>query len=221
MSSHVHGVKVAGHGDGKSYIYVNDVEGLVSLVQMGTIELHAWNAMVDDVKHPDRIIFDLDPALDVSWDKVRRAALDVRDNLKKFNLISFLKTTGGKGLHVVVPFARGPRWSEAKQFARAFSQAMAGDAPDRFTINSRKDVRKGRIFIDYLRNDETASAVAAYAVRARPGAPVSVPIDWKELNALESGSVFGLTEALKRRIDPWRDIAKAADQVLTVGKTRF
>jgi hypothetical protein len=92
MSSHVHGVRVAGHGDGKSYIYVNDVEGLVSLVQMGTIELHAWNATVDDVKHPDRIIFDLDPAPDVPWDEVRRAAIDVRANLKKFNLVSFLKT---------------------------------------------------------------------------------------------------------------------------------
>jgi bifunctional non-homologous end joining protein LigD len=220
MSSHVHGVNVSGHGDGKAYIYVNDVEGLVSLVQMGTIEVHAWNATVDDVKHPDRIIFDLDPAPDVSWDEVRRATLEVRANLKKFGLVSFLKTTGGKGLHVLVPFARGPSWSEAKRFARAFSEAMAGDAPDRFTINSRKDVRRGRIFIDYLRNDETASAVASYAVRARPGAPVSMPIDWRELNALKSGRVFGIAEALKRRTDPWKDVAETADQVLPVGETR-
>ena len=108
MSSHVHGVKVAGHGEGKAYIYINDAEGLISLVQMGTIELHAWNATVDDVKSPDRLIFDLDPAPDVPWEAVKSAARNVRTNLKMFGLVSFLKTTGGKGLHVVVPFARGP-----------------------------------------------------------------------------------------------------------------
>ena len=169
-------------------------EGLVSLVQMGTIEFHAWNATVENVKHPDRIIFDLDPASDVAWDEVKRAARDIRANLKTLGLVSFLKTTGGKGLHVVVPFARGQSWSEAKQFSRAFSEAMARDAPDRFTINNRKDVRTGRIFIDYLRNDETASAVAAYAVRARPGAPVSLPIDWKELSSLKGGGAFSIND---------------------------
>ena len=217
MSSHVRGVKVAGRGEGKAYIYVSDAEGLVSLVQMGTIELHAWNATVDDVKHPDRIIFDLDPAPDVAWEAVKNAARQVRANLKTFGLVSFLKTTGGKGLHVVVPFARGPRWAEVKQFARAFSNALTRDEPNRFTINSRKDARKGRIFIDYLRNDETASAIAAYAVRARPGAPVSLPIGWKELSALESAAVFGIKDALRRRADPWKDIATAAAQVLPVG----
>jgi bifunctional non-homologous end joining protein LigD len=217
MSSHVHGVKVSGHGEGKAYIYVNDAEGLISLVQMGTIELHAWNATVDDVKKPDRLIFDLDPAPDVPWEAVKNAARDVRSNLKKFGLVSFLKTTGGKGLHIVVPFARGPSWSEAKQFARSFSNAMATDEPDRFTINSRKDVRKGRIFVDYLRNDETASAVAAYAVRARPGAPVSLPIDWQELSSLKSGAAFSIKDALKRRADPWKDIARAAGQRLPLG----
>ena len=218
MSPHVHGIKVAGHGEGKAYIYVNDAEGLVSLVQMGTIELHAWNATVRDVKKPDRLIFDLDPAPDVAWDEVKRAALDVRDNLKKLDLVSFLKTTGGKGLHVVVPFARGPSWSDAKQFARAFSDAMAKDEPGRFTINSRKEVRKGRIFLDYLRNDETASAVAAYSARARPAAPVSLPIDWKELPALKSGAAFGIKDALTRRADPWTHMAKAGQQRLPLGR---
>ncbi len=221
MSSHVYGVKVPGHGEGKAYIYVNDAEGLVSLVQMGTIELHAWNATVDDVKRPDRIIFDLDPAPDVEWDAVRRAALQVRANLKNLGLASFLKTTGGKGLHIVLPFARGPGWSQAKQFARAFSSAMAKDEPKRFTINSRKDVRKGRIFIDYLRNDETASSVAAYAVRARPGAPVSVPIDWKELSSLKSGGDFSMKDALNRGPDPWKEIAKAVRQGLPLGTSRL
>jgi len=218
MSSHVKGVLVEGHGEGKPYIYIEDAAGLVSLVQMGTIELHVWNAMVDSVKKPDRVIFDLDPAPQVKWERVRDAAHEVRDNLKRLGLVSFLKTTGGKGLHVVVPFKPGPSWAEAKRFARAFSDAMAKNAPDRFTINSRKDVRTGRIFIDYLRNDETASAVAAYSVRARQGAPVSMPIDWKELGDLRSGSAFGMAETLKRRGDPWRAIAKAGKQRLPLAK---
>jgi bifunctional non-homologous end joining protein LigD len=214
MSSHVHGVKIAGRGDGKDYIYVNDAEGLVSLVQMGAIEFHAWNATVDAIKSPDRLIFDLDPAPDVSWQEVKNAALDVRTNLKKLGLVAFLKTTGGKGLHVVVPFARGRTWSEAKSFARAFSEAMAVHEPERFTVNSRKAARKGRIFLDYLRNDETASAVAAYSVRARPGAPVSMPIDWKELSKLKTAAHFGIKEALARRTDPWKNIEKAGRQAL-------
>lgn len=214
MSSHVRSVKVAGHGDGKPYIYVDDAEGLVSLVQMGTIELHAWNARVSNVKKPDRLIFDLDPAPDVKWQAVKHAARDVRENLKKLGLVSFLKTTGGKGVHIMVPFAPGPSWAEAKRFERAFSDIMAKADPDRFTINSRKDVRAGRIFIDYLRNDETASAVAAYSVRARPGAPVSLPIDWKALPRLKAGRIFSIKDALKRRKDPWASTAEAAQQTL-------
>ena len=142
MSSHVHGVKVAGHGEGKAYIYVDDAEGLVSLIQMGTIEFHAWGATVDEVKKPDRLIFDLDPGPDVAWGQVKQAALDVRSNLKSAGLVSLIKTTGGKGLHVVVPFARGPSWPEAKGYARIFSETMAKNEPDRFTINNRKDVTK-------------------------------------------------------------------------------
>jgi len=214
MPSSVRAVKVAGRGDGKPFIYIDDAEGLVSLVQMGTIELHAWNATVDDVKKPDQLIFDLDPAPGIEWDAVKRAARDVRDALQKLGLVAFLKTTGGKGLHVVVPFARGPDWTQAKQFARAFSDTLAKAEPDRFTINNRKDVRVGHIFIDYLRNDETASAVAAYSVRARPGAPVSLPMDWKDLSRLRSGDAFHTKDALKPRRDPWVGIAKARRQRL-------
>ncbi len=162
----------------------------------------------------DRLIFDLDPAPDVPWKETKQAAVDLRANLKALGLVSFLKTTGGKGLHVVVPFARGPSWAEAKSFARSLAEAMANDEPERFTINNRNDVRKGRIFIDYLRNDETASAVAAYSVRARPGAPVSMPIDWKELSNLRSGAVFTIKNALARRADPWKSIQEAGYQAL-------
>ena len=216
MSDHIKGVKVEGHGDGKPYIYVDSTAGLVSLAQMGTIELHVWNATVDSVKKPDRLIFDLDPAPDVGWSKVKEAAREVRDNLATLGLTAFLKTTGGKGLHVVLPFVRGPSWSDVKEFARSFADAMARDHPDRFTINSRKAVRRGRIFIDYLRNDETSSAVAAYSVRARPGAPVSVPIDWRELSALTSGSEFKIADALRRRIDPWKTLGKSGKQSLPI-----
>lgn len=214
MSDHVKGVSVSGHGEGKPYIYVDDTPGLVSLVQMGTIELHVWNSTVAAVKKPDRIVFDLDPAPDVSWERVKTAALEVRANLKKLGLTCFLKTTGGKGLHIVLPFKAGPSWNDAKSFARALSDAMAKDAPDRFTINSRKETRKGRIFIDYLRNDETASAVAAYSVRARPGAAVSVPISWDELGKLKSGAAFGMRETLKRRSDPWKAMSRVGKQSL-------
>jgi bifunctional non-homologous end joining protein LigD len=220
MPSHVRAVNVAGRGDGKPFIFIDDVEGLASLVQMGTIEIHAWNATAANVKKPDRLIFDLDPGEDVEWEAVKDAARDVREGLKKLKLVSFLKTKGGKGLHVVVPFAPGPSWTEAKQFARSFSEILAKTEPDRFTINNRKDVRGGHIFIDYLRNDETASAVAAYSVRARPGAPVSLPIDWKELPRLTAGSAFNIKDALKRRKDPWADIAKAGCQKLPLDEVR-
>ena len=219
MSGHLKDVNVEGRGDGKPFIYIDDVKGLVALVQMGTIELHAWNATVDAVKTPDRLIFDLDPGPDVPWVEVKRAASDLRARLEKLGLVAFLKTTGGKGLHVVVPFRRGPDWAAAKEFARTLASAMAADEPDRFTVNSRKQQRKGRIFIDYLRNDETASAVTAYSVRARPGAPVSLPIDWKQLARLQSGDAFGMREAVNQRGDPWRGMAQAARQSLPALET--
>ena len=218
MASHVRAVKVAGRGDGKPFIYIDDAEGLVSLVQMGAIELHAWNSPASNPKKPDRLIFDLDPADDIKWAAVKDAARDVRDALTKLGLVSFLKTTGGKGLHIVVPFAPGPSWVEAKGFARTFSARLATAEPDRFTINPRKDVRPGHIFVDYLRNDETASAVAAYSVRARPGAPISLPLDWNELRELKSGDAFRINDALKRRKDPWTNMAKASRQRLPLGR---
>jgi bifunctional non-homologous end joining protein LigD len=214
LGDHVRSVKVAGRGDGKPFIFIDDIEGLIALVQMGTIELHAWNALVSNVKKPDRLIFDLDPSEAIEWSTTKNAARRVREKLKKLGLVSFLKTTGGKGLHVVVPFAPGPSWGEAKAFARGFSNSMAEAQPERYTINNRLEAHKGRIFIDYLRNDETASAVAAYSVRARPGAPVSMPIEWAELSRLRAGDAFNVRNALKRRKDPWADLRKAGRQRL-------
>jgi bifunctional non-homologous end joining protein LigD len=219
MASTVHAVKVAGRGDGKPFIFIDDAAGLVSLVQMGTIEIHAWNVTVSNIKKPDRLIFDLDPGPDVEWAAVKNAARQVRTALEKLGLTSFLKTTGGKGLHVVAPFTPGPGWPETKQFARSVADALAKAEPDRYTINSRKDVRGGRIFIDYLRNDETASAIAAYSVRARAGAPVSLPIGWEELARLKSGDAFHIKDALQRRKDPWANIARAGVQRLPLERS--
>jgi bifunctional non-homologous end joining protein LigD len=147
----------------------------------------------------------------VPFADVKKAAEDVRDGLKQLKLTSFLKTTGGNGLHVVVPFKKGPSWDEAKNFARTFSEAMAKAAPDRFTTNIRKAARTGKIFIDYLRNGEGASAVAPYSTRARKGAPIALPIDWKELKTLNGGDEFHMKDAMKRlKKKPWRAMTSAA-----------
>ncbi len=197
-------------GDKKPYLMIEDARGLTALVQMGVLEIHVWGSNADDPQHPDRLVFDLDPAPDVPFADVKKAAEEVLDGLKQMKLTSFLKTTGGKGLHVVVPFKKGPSWDEAKNFARAFSEAMTKEAPDRFTTNIRKAARTGKIFIDYLRNGEGASAVAPYSTRARKGAPIALPIDWKELKTLKSGDQFHMKDAVKRlKKDPWRTMSMA------------
>jgi bifunctional non-homologous end joining protein LigD len=216
-SPHLKPVKVAGRGAGEPYIALTDVAGLVTLVQRDVLEIHVWGSQARRPERPDRLVFDFDPAPDVKFAAVKRAALQMRGLLKELKLESFLKTTGGKGLHVVVPFEIGPGWDEVKDFSRRIAQAVAEHDPDHFTINSRKDVRHGRIFIDYLRNGLGASAVAPYSTRARPGAPVALPLRWQELAGLKSGSGFTLQHALRRlRADPWAKLA-ATRQRLPIG----
>jgi bifunctional non-homologous end joining protein LigD len=201
-------VQVAGRGGGEPYVMVTDVAGLVTLVQRDVLEIHVWGSQGKRPDRPDRLVFDFDPAPDVKFAAVKKAALQMRGILKDLGLISFLKTTGGKGLHVVVPFETGPGWGEVKDFSRRIAEAVAEHDPDHFTINSRKDVRHGRIFIDYLRNGLAASAIAPYSTRARPGAPVALPLRWEELARLKSGSGFTLKDALRRlRADPWAKLA--------------
>jgi bifunctional non-homologous end joining protein LigD len=198
-------------GEKEPYLMVEDARGLAALVQMGVLEIHVWGSHSDDPQQPDRLVFDLDPAPDVSFAAVKQAAGEMRERLKQRKLTSFLKTTGGKGLHVVVPFKRGPTWDEAKTFARGFSEAMAKEAPARFTTNLRKAARTGKIFIDYLRNGEGASAVAPYSTRARKGAPIALPINWKELKTLEGGDVFHMKDAVQRlKKNPWRTMTSAS-----------
>ena len=203
-SPHLVPIQVRGHGDDEPYISIKDVAGLVTLVQMDVLEIHVWGSEVGAPLRPDRLIFDLDPAPDVKFTAVKQAAKILRGMLKELKLQSFLKTTGGKGLHVVVPFAKGPGWDEVKDFSRSLAETVAQHDSDHFTINSRKDVRKGKIYIDYLRNGLAASAVAPYSVRAKAAASVAVPLRWEELSRLKAADSFGLKDTLRRlRGDPW------------------
>jgi len=197
--------------DDDKIISIEDLDGLISLVQAGVLEIHTRGSKGDDLGRADRLVFDLDPGPGTGWKDVVAAARDVRDRLAGIKLTTFVKTSGGKGLHVVLPIAPTP-WDEAKAFARGVAEAMAADMPERYTAAISKNKRNNRIFIDYLRNSREATAVAPYSTRARPGAPVSVPIDWSELGSLKGAdqfTVLNLPARLSRqRKDPWATIGR-------------
>jgi bifunctional non-homologous end joining protein LigD len=210
MSEAIRRIRVkAGEED---YLIVDDVRGLVELVQFGTLEIHPWGSRGKDIHHPDRLIFDLDPDPSVPWESVVAAAHEVRGLLNEIGLKSFPKTTGGKGLHVVVPIEPGPDWAAAKEFTRQLAEVLATRNPERYTTNMAKKVRKGRIFIDYLRNDFGATAIAPYSTRARDGAPVSVPLAWSEVTPELDPAAFSIDAVLARvkrqRRDPWAELLK-------------
>jgi bifunctional non-homologous end joining protein LigD len=196
---------------GEELIYIEDLEGLLTLVQAGTLEIHVWGSMIDDVEHANRIVFDLDPGDGVKWAEVNKAARELRDRLGELKLESFVKTTGGKGLHVVVP-TDGTPWDDTKDFAHAMVLTMAKDAPDRYVAKMTKSLRTGKIFLDYLRNGRGATAVVAYSTRARPGATVSVPVGWDELGAKLTPDKFTLLNLSRRlgalKSDPWAELHK-------------
>lgn len=199
------------------YSVINDLRGLIALVQIGVLEIHPWGSRADNVEYPDRLIFDLDPDPAVSWQQIVEAAIVVRDGLAAMGFQSFPKTTGGKGLHVVVPIARRHSWTEAKAFAHAFATAIVDEAPNRYTLNMLKKERVGKIFIDYLRNDRGATAIAPYSSRARPGAPVATPLAWSEVVKFSRPefTVATIRARLTRlNVDPWADIDQI-EQVIT------
>ncbi|HEX6841802.1 MAG TPA: non-homologous end-joining DNA ligase [Stellaceae bacterium] len=204
-------VPIAGFAE--PYLYIKDTAGLIALVQMGVLEIHPWGARIDRPDRPDRIVFDLDPGEGLDFAAVTAAALEVRARLEGLGLAAFAKTTGGKGMHVVVPIARRHTWQAVKAFAKATAEAMAADAPERFLTRIAKAARKGRIFIDYLRNDPTSTAVAPYSTRARAGAPVAMPLAWDEVTPKLDPTEFTIAQA-RRRIartrDPWAEIDKHA-----------
>jgi bifunctional non-homologous end joining protein LigD len=187
---------------------VDDLPGLVSLVQMGILEIHTWNALADAIERPDRVVFDLDPDLTVGWDRVVSAAVALRDRLHELGLESFVKTTGGKGLHVVVPLRPASTWEESFSFSRAISEERERAEPRAYTTSMPKAQRKGRILIDYLRNNRGNTSVAAFSTRARPGAPVSTPITWDELERGVKPDQFHVGNIRERlhslKADPWK-----------------
>ena len=202
--------------EGEELIYIEDLEGLLTLVQAGVLEIHVWGSTVDDIEHCNRIVFDLDPGDDVPWAAVNKAARELRERLAELKLTSFVKTTGGKGLHVMLP-TNGTPWEEAKDFAHAMVLAMEADSPDKYVSKMTKSIRGGKIFLDYLRNGRGATAVAAYSTRARAGAPVSAPVTWDELGPKLAPNKFTVLNIGKRlaalKRDPWADVAKGKQRL--------
>jgi bifunctional non-homologous end joining protein LigD len=192
--------------DGEESISVDDLAGVVALVQAGVLEIHVRGSTVERLEEADRLVFDLDPGPGIQWKDIIAAARDVRERLKALKLESFVKTTGGKGLHIVLPI-KSVSWDEAKDFCRAFAEQMAADEPKRYTATIKKAARGNRLFVDYLRNSREATAVAPYSTRARPGATVSVPLTWEELGKQKSANAFTVLNLSKRlakiKKDPW------------------
>lgn len=197
-------------GEEKPMMVVNDIRGILALVQMSVLEIHVWGSGIKNIETPNRLIFDLDPGEGVTWSGIREAAVELKDRLAAIKLNSFVKTSGGKGLHVVVPVKPEADWNAVKAFCKAVAQQMASDSPLRYVASMAKNRRSGRIFIDYLRNSRGATAIAPYSTRAREGAPVAVPLDWTELSSIGSSSQFTVMTVEQRLanldVDPWKDI---------------
>lgn len=213
----VHPVSLRESAGQADYVYVRDLGGVLSLVQMNTLEFHPWGARRKTPDKPDRLVFDLDPAEDIPWSELKRAAREVRDRLAELGLDSWPRLSGGKGVHVVAPFRPGPDWAAAKAFSEGFADAMAAQSPQRYIATASKAARKGRIFIDWLRNARGATSVASWSLRAREGAPVAMPLRWDEFSRARSSTDFDLAKALRRasrlRIDPWEGFAESRQRL--------
>jgi bifunctional non-homologous end joining protein LigD len=196
MGEHVKHVPIKeSDGEVQDYLYVEDARGILACVQMGTIEFHGWGSRVDKLESPDRLVFDLDPDVGLDFREVKAAAERLRILLGDLGLVTFPLLTGGKGIHVVAPLDRSAGWPKVKSFAERFSRAIAEAEPETFTANIRKKQRKGRIFLDWLRNQRGATAIMPYSARAREGAPVATPIAWEELDKIKGGNVFSIRDS--------------------------
>src|SRR5271166_6293909 len=194
-------------GKAEPYIALCTPEALAGLAQMGVLEVHPWGSSNSDLEHPDRVVIDLDPDVAIPWRTLAESAFEVRKQLKKLGLVSFLKTTGGKGLHIAVPIEAKYDWATVKQFAHAFALGMERRRPQLYLAKMSKAARKGRIYVDYLRNERGATAVASYSPRARAGAPVALPLSWADLERPERPAfLVAQLDEWKRRVtrDPWK-----------------
>jgi len=210
-------LKIYDPEEDKPLIGIANLDGLIALVQASVLEIHPWGSKADALDKPDRLIFDLDPGNNTGWNDLVAGALEVRARLAHDKLATFVKTSGGKGLHVVAPVAPRATWEEAKDYCRAVAEAMAGDNPDRVTATMAKRERAGRIFVDYLRNGRGSTAAAAYSTRARPEAGISMPVDWGELDAIGSADHFTLANSSRRLdgfdSDPWQGMDTLKQQL--------
>jgi bifunctional non-homologous end joining protein LigD len=203
-------IPVEESGKTEKYVVVDDAAGLISLAQIGALELHAWGSRADRLERPDRLVFDLDPDAAVPWPRVVQSARQVRQFLQELGLESFLKTTGGKGLHLVVPIDRRHDWEAAKAFCKRVAELIVLADRAHYTANMSKAARGGKIFVDYLRNARGSTAVTAYSTRARPHAPISTPLAWEELSPRVHSDAYTVRNLARRlealRRDPWEEI---------------
>ena len=222
MSSTIDLIRIS--GDREPYIEVNSVEAIVALGQIAALEFHPWNCAPFEPDVPGRLVFDLDPGPDVDFSQVVEAALELRERVEKVGLVAFCKTTGGKGIHVVTPLkprnGDGIGWKEAKMFAGAVCQQMAADSPRAYLIKMTRTLRKGRIFLDYLRNDRMATAVAPLSPRARPGATVSMPLMWSQVRKDLDPRRFTIhtASALLKKSAAWRSYRQSERPLKTAIK---
>jgi len=222
MNDAIKQIAIPGGETKKPYLYIENEDGLFALAQIGTLEVHDWGVSLKAIDKPDRLVFDLDPDEDLDFAVLRAAAQEVRDFLADLGLKSFLKATGGKGLHVVAPLTPKAGWDEVKDFAKAIADALVTARPDRYTANPLKRTRVGKIFVDYLRNQRGSSAICNYSTRARTGAPVATPLRWDELKRIDSGAPYTvktLPARLKRlKSDPWEGYASTRQSITVKAK---
>ncbi|SER38899.1 ATP-dependent DNA ligase LigD phosphoesterase module /ATP-dependent DNA ligase LigD polymerase module [Faunimonas pinastri] len=207
---------VEGTGASGDYFYVDDLPGIMAGVQMGVMEWHVWGSRTADIEKPDRLVFDLDPDEGLGFEAVRTASVDLRDRLAEIGLKTYPMLSGGKGVHVIAPLVPKVAWPEAKTFCKAFAVLLGEERPDRYVANMSKARRKGRIFVDYLRNERGSTAIAPYSTRSREGAPVSAPVTWEELERVEGANIFNVANMptrVKEVGDPWPDYASTEQSI--------